>query len=122
VTWIFLAVLSAVFLGLYDIVPLKVSGTEVSAQVSVLSAAASSGLTATFSIRNSTGAIRHVDLASGTGSTTVAAGERITLVVVNTPKALILFDPSTIGSAVSSDPANAGLDYQVQLTGATPAF
>jgi hypothetical protein len=105
-----------------NIVPLKLSGTEVSAQLSVLSAAASSGLTATFAIRNSAGAVRYVDLPNGTGSATVAAGEEVSLVVANTPKALILFDPSTIGAAISSDPANVGLDYQVQLTGATPAF
>jgi hypothetical protein len=59
---------------------------------------------------------------NGTGSDTVAAGEEVTLVVANTPKALILFDPSTIGATTSSDPANVGLDYQVQLTGETPAF
>lgn len=105
-----------------NIVPLKLSGSDVSAQVDIISSAASSGFTATFSIRNSTGAVRYVELASGAGSATVTAGEEVTLVVANTPKALILYDPSTIGAAISSDPANVGLDYQVQLTGATPAF
>jgi hypothetical protein len=105
-----------------NLIPLKLSGTEVSAQVNIISAAASSGLTATFAIRTSTGSVRYVELPNGSGSATVAAGDEVTLVVANTPKALILYDPSTIGAAVSSDPANVGLDYQVQLTGATPAF
>ncbi len=105
-----------------NIVPLKVSATEVSAQVDLVSSAASSGLTATFSIRNGSGAVRYVDLPDGKGSATLTSGEEITLVVANTPKALILFDPATIGATASSDPANVGLDYQVRLTGATPAF
>ena len=105
-----------------NIVPLKVSGTAVSAQVNILSSAAGVGLTASFAIRNSAGAVRYVELPEGKGSATLATGEEITLVVANTPKALILFDPSTIGASVSSDPANVGLDYQVQLTGATPAY
>jgi hypothetical protein len=105
-----------------NIVPLKISGTEVSAQVDIVSAAAGVGLTATFAIRSSTGAVRYAGLPNGKGSVTVATGEEVTLVVANTPKALILYDPSTIGAAISSDPANVGLAYQVRLTGATPAF
>jgi hypothetical protein len=39
-------------------------------------------------------------------------------VIANTPDTLYLYDPSSIGA---SDPANAGLNYRLQLTGAAPA-
>jgi hypothetical protein len=32
-----------------------------------------------------------------------------------------MYDPSDIGSEPSNDPANTGLNYQVQITGAAPA-
>jgi hypothetical protein len=105
-----------------NIIPLKLSGSEVSVQITNLgNGLTESDFTATLSIRGSGGAIRYVDLPSGTGQAAIASGEETTLVVANTPKTLYLFDPSTIGAAVSSDPANTGLNYQVQLTGATPA-
>jgi hypothetical protein len=103
-----------------SIIPLKVSGSEVSAQVTIIGGTADGGVTATLSIRAGT-TVRYVDLPNGTGSATIASGEEVTLVVANTPKSLILYDPSTIGATTSSDPANTGLNYQVQLTGATPA-
>jgi hypothetical protein len=78
-----------------------------------------SNFTATLAIRTTSGgAVRYVDLPDGKGSATVASGEEATLVVANTPKTLYLYDPSSVGA---SDPAMAGLNYQVQLTGATPA-
>jgi hypothetical protein len=59
-----------------------------------------------------------VDLPNGSGQTTIANGEEASLVVVNTPTTLYLYDPSSIPA---NDPVNTGLNYTVQLTGATPA-
>jgi hypothetical protein len=56
-----------------------------------------------------------VDLPGGTGKATVGSGEEVSLVVVNTPDMLYQFDPQYVGS-----PENIGLNYSVQLTGATP--
>lgn len=93
-----------------NIIPLKTTGTTVTAKVT-----ASKPFTATLAIRNtSSGATRYVDLASGSGSATVSSGEEASLVVVNTPASLILFDPFSLTSDVQ-----AGLDYTVTLTGAT---
>lgn len=76
---------------------------------------ASKAFTATLAVRNtSSGATRYVDLANGSGSTTVSSSEEASLVVVNTPASLILYDPFSVGSDVQ-----AGLDYTVTLTGAT---
>ena len=72
--------------------------------------------TATLAIRASGGAVRYVELANGSGSATIANGEEASLVVVNTPATLYQYDPFSI-----SGDAARGLDYQVQLTGATPA-
>jgi Family of unknown function (DUF6055) len=104
-----------------NIIPLKVSGDgTVSVTITNLgNGQADSNFTATLAIRStSSGAARYVDLPSGSGSATVASGEEATLVVANTPSTLYLYDPSNIGT---SDPANAGLNYRLQLTGATPA-
>jgi hypothetical protein len=57
----------------------------------------------------------------GTGSATIGADEEASLVVVNTPDVLYMYDRSKIGTTESSDPASVGLDYEVQMTGATPA-
>ncbi|KAI0867691.1 hypothetical protein GGS24DRAFT_484836 [Hypoxylon argillaceum] len=94
-----------------NIIPLKKSGSvTVTAKVT-----ASKAFTATLAIRNtSTGATRYIDLASGSGSAAVSSTEEASLVVVNTPASLILFDPFSLGSDVQ-----AGLDYTVTLTGAT---
>jgi hypothetical protein len=46
----------------------------------------------------------------------LAEGEEASLVVVNTPAMLIQYDPFSISGDVAR-----GLDYTVQLTGATPA-
>ena len=93
-----------------NIIPLTASG-DVTVKVS-----SSSPFTATLSIRASSGSVRYVDLANGAGQATLASGEEASLVVVNTPAALIQYDPFSIGGDVA-----AGLDYTVQLTGATPA-
>ncbi|KAI0518050.1 hypothetical protein F5B22DRAFT_645299 [Xylaria bambusicola] len=94
-----------------NIIPLKISGAvTVTAKVT-----ANKAFTATLAVRNtSSGATRYVDLANGTGSTAVSANEEASLVIVNTPSSLILFDPFSLTSDVQ-----AGLDYTVTLTGAT---
>jgi hypothetical protein len=76
----------------------------------------SAALTATLSVRASSGAVRYVDLPGGSGEATLAAGEEASLVVVNTPDTLYMYDPFNISAE-----AAAGLDYQVQFTGAMPA-
>ncbi|KAI3333444.1 hypothetical protein F4824DRAFT_502989 [Ustulina deusta] len=94
-----------------NIIPLKTSGSvTVTAKVT-----ASKAFTATLAVRNtSSGVTRYVDLANGSGSTAVSSSEEASLVVVNTPASLILFDPFSLTSDVQ-----AGLDYTVTLTGAT---
>jgi hypothetical protein len=101
-----------------NITPLKVSGTgDVSVMVKNLGNGLSeSNFTATLSIRAADGSVRYVDLPDGAGQGIVASGEEASLVVVNTPDMLYQFDPQYIGS-----PENVGLNYQVQITGATPA-
>jgi hypothetical protein len=101
-----------------NITPLKVSGSgEVSIAVENLgNGQPDSNFTATLSIRASDGSVRYVDLPGGTGQGTINSGEEASLVVVNTPDTLIQFDPQYIGS-----PENIGLNYSVQLSGATPA-
>ena len=94
-----------------NIIPLKGSG-PISVKVT-----ASGGFTATLAVRASSGTVRYVDLAGGAGDATLASGEEATLVVANTPDALLQYD----GFKLSGDPANKGLDYSVTLTGATPA-
>jgi hypothetical protein len=105
-----------------NIIPLKASGTDISVQVTNLGNGRSdSAFTATLAMRSSAGAVRYLDLPGGTGQAILASGEEASLVVANTPTGLYLFDPATIDATVSTDPANIGLNYQVQLTGATPA-
>lgn len=94
-----------------NIIPLKASGTSIGVVVT-----ASSGMpfTATLAVRSPSGSVRYVDLPGGSGSATLSNGEEASLVVVNTPATLYLYDPFSLTSAVSR-----GLDYQLQLTGAT---
>lgn len=93
-----------------NIIPLSGSGAL---SVKVTS---SDPFTATLAIRASSGAVRYIDLASGAGQATVEAGEEASLVVVNTPDTLYQYDPFSISGDVAR-----GLDYSVELTGATPA-
>jgi hypothetical protein len=93
-----------------NIIPLTGSGA-ISVEVT-----SGDAFTATLSIRASSGSVRYVDLPDGTGEATLAAGEEASLVVVNTPDTLYMYDPFNISAE-----AAAGLDYEVQLTGATPA-
>ena len=64
--------------------------------------------------------MRYVDLPDGDGSASVGSDEEASLVVVNTPDTLYMYNPADIGATPSSDPAGIGLDYQVQLIGAVP--
>jgi len=50
----------------------------------------------------------------GNGQAMVAGDEEAMLVVVNTPASLLLFDPFKLTAA-----ENTGVDYQLQLMGAT---
>jgi hypothetical protein len=100
-----------------NITPLKVSG---SGDVSVTVTNSGNGLqesnfTATLSIRSNSGSVRYVDLPKGSGQATVGSDEEVSLVVVNTPDTLYQFDPQYIGS-----PENVGLNYRVQIMGASP--
>jgi hypothetical protein len=105
-----------------NIIPLEVTGDgTVSIAVTNLGNGLSeSNFTATLSIRAGSGGVRYVDLPSGAGSATIGADEEASLVVVNTPDTLYMYDPSKIGTSETSDPASVGLDYEVQITGATP--
>lgn len=93
-----------------NIIPLKGTG-KITARVT-----SSAPFTATLAVRSSAGSVRYVDLAGGAGEATLAAGEEASLVVVNTPDTLYQYDAFSITGDVAR-----GLDYQVQLTGATPA-
>lgn len=106
-----------------NIIPLKVSGTgDIAITVSNLgNGLTESNFTATLSIRANSGTVRYVDLPSGKGQATISSTEEASLVVVNTPKNLYMYDPSKITVDASSEPASKGLNYEVQLTGATPA-
>jgi hypothetical protein len=106
-----------------NIIPLKVSGNgEICVKATNLgNGQADSNLTATLSIRSSAGAVRYVDLPNGSGQATVTSTEEVSLVVVNTPNSLYMYDPSKIGTAATAEPASVGLKYQVQITGAAPA-
>ncbi|KAI1155603.1 hypothetical protein F4825DRAFT_468422 [Nemania diffusa] len=92
-----------------NIIPLKPTGGVVSATVT-----ASSPFTATLAVRASTGTVRYVDLTDGKGQVTLGSGEAASLVVANTPNTLYLYDPFSLSSDVAK-----GLDYQLQLTGAS---
>jgi hypothetical protein len=100
-----------------NITPLKVSGAgEVSVTVKNLgNGLQESNFTATLAIRAADNTVRYIDLPAGVGEATIANGEEASLVVVNTPDTLYLFDPQYVGS-----PENVGLNYQVQITGAAP--
>ncbi|RYO78573.1 hypothetical protein DL766_001715 [Monosporascus sp. MC13-8B] len=96
-----------------NIVPLRTSGSSTTVNVRV-NANGGGAFTATLAVRDTrSGATRYVDLPNGSGSTTVAGGEEVSLVVANTP-ALIQYDPFKLGSDVQT-----GLDYTVTISGAT---
>jgi hypothetical protein len=90
-----------------NIIPLKASAGSVSVQIT-----ASAKYTATLAISGSSG-IRYVDV-NASATAQVASGEKISLVIANTPDNLILYDPFSLSSE-----AKQGLDYSFTLTGAT---
>lgn len=96
-----------------SIVPLTTSGA---ATVEVqITASGGAPFSATLAVRDTgSGVARYVDLVDGAGSAEVAAGAEVSLVVANTPAALIQYDPFDLGSDVQ-----AGLDYTVTISGAT---
>lgn len=91
-----------------SIVPLKGTGTV------VVNVTASAPFTSTLAVKGAGGAVRYVALPGGSGQVVVGGGEEATLVVVNTPGTLYLYDPFSLTADVSR-----GLDYQLQLTGAS---
>jgi Family of unknown function (DUF6055) len=92
-----------------NIIPLKASGGSVGVKVT-----ADSGFTATLAIRGSSGTVKYINLPNGSGEANVERGEEASLVVVNTPAQLIMYDGFSISGAVAK-----GLNYQVHLTGAS---
>ena len=102
-----------------NITPLHVNGDTVNVRVINLGNGLSdSNFTATLSIRNTqSGSVRYVELVNGMGSTSVATNEEVSLVVVNTPDALYLYNAF---ESTTSSPDAIGLQYEVELEGATP--
>ncbi len=102
-----------------NILPLRLVSGAAAVAVNVTAAAstatAPSAYTATLVVRPADGsAIRYVDLARGTARAAVAPGDDVSLVVANTPDRLLSYDPFNMPAE-----ANRGLDYQVQIVGAT---
>ncbi|KAJ9164822.1 Dockerin type 1 [Coniochaeta hoffmannii] len=91
-----------------SIIPLKGTGTV------GVNVTANAPFTATLAVQGAGGAVSYVPLPKGSGQAVVGSGEEATLVVVNTPDALYLYDPFSFTADVSR-----GLDYQVLLTGAS---
>lgn len=101
-----------------NIIPLRVTGSSVSVQVTNLGNGwPNSNFTATLAIRASNGSVRYVDLPNGSGQATVGGNEEASLVVVNTPDALIKYN--AFNSTANSE-EKTGLNYEVRITGATP--
>ncbi|KAH9885361.1 hypothetical protein F4778DRAFT_761212 [Xylariomycetidae sp. FL2044] len=92
-----------------NITPLRPTGNVIDVTVT-----ATSPITATLAVKASDGSVRYVDLVNGKGQVTVSNGEEASLVVANTPDVLYMYDPFSLTTEV-----NKGLDYRIQLTGAT---
>jgi len=93
-----------------NIIPLKGTG----AVTASVTAASNSPFTATLGILAANGVVRYLDFVNGTIQASVASGEEATLVVANTPNALLLYDPFKLTADL-----NKGLDYRLELTGVT---
>ncbi|MBN2672021.1 MAG: hypothetical protein JXX29_10120 [Deltaproteobacteria bacterium] len=106
-----------------NIIPLSVTGDgTVNVTVTNLGNGLSdSNFTATLSILSPDWSVRYVDLPDGTGTAAVESDEEVSLVVVNTPDTLYMYNPADFGGdETTGDPASVGLNYSVQITGATP--
>jgi hypothetical protein len=79
-----------------------------------------SDFTATLSILSENGAVQFVDLLDGVGQATIKNNEEASLVVVNTPETLYMYNPADVGPRESSEPASIGLHYAVEISGAAP--
>lgn len=102
-----------------NIIPLRVTGNK---DIMVVVSNMGNGLqeshfTATLAIRSSTGSVRYIELRNGLGQATVGNNEEASLVVVNTPNTLYLYDAF---QSRATSPENIGLNYQVRITGAVP--
>ena len=93
-----------------NIIPLRGTG-PISVQVT-----AATPFTATLVIKTKNGDVKYLELEAGSGKANLEAGEEASLVVVNTPDALILYDPFQI---TATSPVAQGLNYAVKITGAT---
>ncbi|KAH6674777.1 hypothetical protein B0J14DRAFT_561808 [Halenospora varia] len=94
-----------------NIIPLKGTGA-IKVAVTVTGGV---GYSATLAIQTTaSGVVRYLDLVGGSVEATLSSGEEATLVVANTPDALLLFDPFKLTAT-----ENKGLDYSLQLTGVT---
>lgn len=92
-----------------NIIPLKTTGTSVSVTVTT-----TAPYTATLAVKASNGAVRYVQVVNNKAQANLASGEEVSLVIANTPATIYLYDPFSLTSDVSR-----GLDYQIQLTGAS---
>jgi hypothetical protein len=94
-----------------NIIPLKGARGKVGVNIT-----ADAPFTATLAIRAQAGSIRYVDLPNGVGEADLSAGEQASLVVANTPKALIMYNGFEI---TPTHEVSKSLGYTLQLTGAT---
>lgn len=104
-----------------NIIPLvpNTGSSQISVRVTNLGNGRSeSNFTATLAIRASNGTVRYVDLPDGAFEANVASGEEASLVVVNTPDTLYQYDAFR---TTASSPESIGLNYEVNISGATPA-
>ncbi|KAI1076925.1 hypothetical protein F5B20DRAFT_554270 [Whalleya microplaca] len=92
-----------------NIIPLKATNESIGITVT-----ASAPYSATVAVKSSDGTVRYIEALDGKGQVDLGSGEEASLVVVNTPDTLYLYDPFSLTSEVSQ-----GLDYQVELTGAS---
>ncbi|KAI5856158.1 hypothetical protein GGS23DRAFT_601267 [Durotheca rogersii] len=95
-----------------NIVPLQ--ATTGGAGAVGVAVSADAPFSAALAVRAASGAVRYVDAVGGRAEATLASGEEASLVVVNTPDTLYLYDPFALSAEVSR-----GLSYEVQITGAT---
>ncbi|KAM5350678.1 hypothetical protein ACJ41O_007183 [Fusarium nematophilum] len=93
-----------------NIIPLTVSGAG-EVQVKVTSDAE---FVATIAVYSKGAEGRYVTLANGSGSVSVKDGEEVSVVVANAPAEAILYDGFNL-----SDDVSKGLDYTLEITGAS---